>query len=313
MPVQELAKGQTGWGRTINANFKDLEDKLDALETRQVDRPDTDKAGLVFHLADGTTTVKTPVYSEKYTYGFVYDETDPNPQVTYTDDCAAFVPAHNYQMGTWSETKLYESIFPCTLREDGTVLQYLDRNNFNRITNGTSAVLNGSKGDVMIRFPKIYWDFQRTGSQVYVRIGNYRFSETAVCYAHRKGMEEKDDLYIGAYLAPMGSWASSISGATVTEGSFSVFSSYIRNSSPVRRSRFLYSFYPHLLLQILAVLFYGTRDLQYKLGMGVLDLSKDYRTGVLNGKPFCWGYEGENDGVMPVKFIVNSMIISETP
>lgn len=319
MAVEEIVKGSLDWHIPVNQNFRELEEKERQLDQKKLDKPSNPKAeGMLFQNADGSTSViPVDTAEDMYVYGFTYDSENPDPKVEYTDGAVGKVAAVNYQMNSWRDTKLYRDIKPCLTTNSGVVQVYLQKDDFRYTEEGGFSQIDPNSGDppsgrqIMIEFPKLYWDFQKVGSIVYVRLGNYKFSDTAVCYAFRDGEMERDHLYISSQFYYPGN------NMETTQNT-------IRSSFGSRAH--CMSFYAWTLLQILAVLFYKTRDLQTALGKGMVNWRPATSSqaapstcltsnGDLMKMPFCYGYGGwsitgydssrfkDNDGLHGMKFL----------
>ena len=136
-------------------------------------------------------------------YGVEIDEDNSNPEtsVVYTDDAVGFTPMSgndgNFQWGSWQSIFNNLGIKPVMLK-DGIEQYELNPNDFSKKLDGSSAdITSGNDGDVMIKFPKIYWKINKVGSKLQVKFSTKEF-EGAICKAHTVGSSEKEHIYISA-------------------------------------------------------------------------------------------------------------------
>lgn len=298
MSLKTLAKGTPDWHTPLNENFEEIEQRLQ----RSVPKPESTAAGILYQNDDGTTSVVPTIPKEQYVYGVVI-KNDANPSaVYYIEDNVGFVPASSFSMGTWDSSPLYRDIKPCVLNANGTVKYYLQKNDYTKKEDGTASVITGADGNVMVEFPKLFWEIKKAGEDLYVRIGNYKFSDTAVCYAHTDGVNIRDKMYVGAYKTSGALGNQSVSGNKPTA---SQNISWFRNASRSVGVRWnMCTFYSKILLEILALVMYKGRDLQNLLGKGfTIGNTTSATTGTTNTETFCFGYRGLNDGKQQMKFL----------
>lgn len=162
---------------------------------------------------------EVPEYTGKI-YGVRIDNTtSPDGAVTYTDDAVGFTPASsnngNFDYGSWRNEFPFNKIRPCMLSKD-TVIAYLNPDNFYRDVDDNSVNIDYFGGNVMIEFPKVYYKFGKAtdGTYVYMQYSDTKHDDTWKCYAHTVGQEERDKLYLGAFLGGSSS-SSSLSNSTV--------------------------------------------------------------------------------------------------
>lgn len=238
-------------------------------------------------------------------YGVQIDVNNSNPQtaVTYTDMAVGFTPAFcnngNWQMGSWEDKFPFNEIKPCVLN-NGVVQYYLNPNDYTqKITGGASDITSGNDGDVMVEFPKIYWKFERVGSNLYVRYSDVQIDASYKCLAHTIGSKEKDKIYVSAYRGfSTGGKLRSLSGKTPTGtqtiGTFRTLAQ--ANGTGYQQM----CYYPLLMLQVLAIVMGKNRDSQTQLGRGFVDgNSAATNTGQTNSKGM---FYGENTGKLQNKF-----------
>ena len=103
----------------------------------------------------------------KYVYGFHINgnESDPNKMVTYLEDAIGMTPAHMdytndvFDYGSWGDIWFIKYLKPCILGQDGTVIKYLNPNDYTKDTDGNTVNIGDTLQDanVMIEFPKIWY------------------------------------------------------------------------------------------------------------------------------------------------------------
>lgn len=230
-------------------------------------------------------------------YGVKIDETNSNPEtaVTYTDDAIGMTGGST----AWDNIYPFNQIRP-VLFKNGQVVGELDKNDFSKFKNGTNAdITSGNAGDVMIEFPKIWWKFERIGNDLYVRYANKQIDSSWKCHAHTRGVQERDFVYIGAYLGyETGGKLRSLSGkqpsVDKTIGQFRTLAQ--ANGSGYEQM----PYFQLLMLQILYLIRYKNRDSQIALGRGYVDgNSGATSTGSTNAKGM---YYGETTGKQQMKF-----------
>lgn len=229
---------------------------------------------------------------EASVYGFTINESESNPttSVTYTDG------ATSYMKGSidWDASPLFKDIKPC-LFKDGAVVGYLQKNDYSKFEDGTSAdITSGNAGDVMVEIPKMAYYMEKSGSTITAKVfvGDGAGSvDSRYSYLPFSRDTEGDryKIYIGAYLGyNLSGKLRSLSGKTPT-GNQSIGT--FRTQAQANGTGYqLLPFYPLTLLQILYILKYGSLDSQTALGRGYVDGdSAATTTGGTNAKGFCFG------------------------
>ena len=236
-------------------------------------------------------------------YGVRIDMNNSNPltSVIYTDDAVNMTPAPvGGGASEWDSVYPYSEIKPCLLK-NGEIQTYLNSSNLAQKADGTPAdITTGDNGDVMVEFPVIYWKIWREGQYLYVKYANYKIDSTWKALAHTKGSTLKDNIYISAFLGyELNGKLRSLSGKTVTV------------NKPIGDFRTLaqangggYSQMPYfavLMLQILYLVKYKSRDSQTALGRGFVDGNS---AGSLTGSTNVKGIDfGETTGKQQMKFL----------
>lgn len=114
-------------------------------------------------------------------YGVRIDKNNSNPEtrVTYIGDAVGFTPMRgnngNFQWGSWKEVFESFEIRPCVLK-NRQVQYYLNPNDFTKKADGTTAILTGADGDVMIEFGKtLWWKWTDEGTTYTIEISDKEF------------------------------------------------------------------------------------------------------------------------------------------
>lgn len=257
-------------------------------------------------------TVATPIGT--LIYGVNINELNSNPEssVTRTDMAVGMT------VNDFDSAEIFKEIKPCMFK-NGTVQYYLNPNDFAQKADGSPSVITGADGDVMIEFPKFWWKISKVGSEVSVKMSNRQVDSTWKCYAHTKGVTEKDKIYIGAYLGVVHSGTGFVSGNDVANNNPNVTGSWLlRSVSGIRPyaaltiSNFrtiaqrngagyqIMSWYQLMMLQILYVVKYKNLNSQLAIGKGVSanTVGTPLITGGTNGKGMNFG---EQTGQLQMK------------
>ena len=116
---------------------------------------------------DGLYTVSkdnrlTATPTEQRIYGIRVDKNNSNPEtrVTYIGDAVGFTPMRgnngSFQWGSWQQVFNEFEIKPVVL-QNKQVNYYLNPNDFTKKADGSSSVITGADGDVMIEFGRTLW------------------------------------------------------------------------------------------------------------------------------------------------------------
>lgn len=238
-------------------------------------------------------------------YGVKIDTTNSNPEtaLTYTDNAVGFTPAKmgttTFNYGSWENVYPFNQIKPCVVK-NGVVQYYLNPNDYSKKADGTTAdITSGNDGDVMVELPKIWWNFETVGNNLYVRYATKQKDSTYKCLAHQRGTTEKDKVYISAYLGTeVSSKLRSLSGKTPTGNKTIGAFRTLAQANGVGYDQMAY--YQLLMLQVLYIVMFKDRDSQIALGRGYVDgNSAASTTGNLNTKGL---FYGETTGKKQMKF-----------
>lgn len=232
-------------------------------------------------------------------YGVEINDMNSNPEscVEYTDDAYYMNPGSI----NWDNVHPFNKIKPFLIK-DGLEIVELNKDNFNEDVYGNQIdISSGISGDVMIRFPKIWWKMYKEGGNQYVKYANKQIDSTWKALAHinsRTGVD-CDYVYISAYLGySEGGRLRSLSDKTPT---VSTALSDFRTQAQANGTNYnQIGFYQLTMLQILYLIRYKNLDSQTALGRGYVDgNSAKTNTGGTNSKGM---YYGETTGKIQMKF-----------
>ncbi|MGA4517190.1 hypothetical protein ACPA0F_07870 [Solibacillus silvestris] len=239
-------------------------------------------------------------------FGVKIDMKNSNPAtaVTYIDGATDSVPAQtintfngyvngertyikSFDYGSWRNRFPFNQIKPCLFR-NGTVYAYLDPYDFTKYANGTSA----GYGDVMIEFPKIYWKIEKVGTDLFVRYSWLKLDSTYKCLAHMRGEEERDFIYISAYMGTtVEGKTRSLTNYTPTDKKEAFACRELAQANGPGYEMMTY--HQMLMLQVLFLVMFKSRDSQASLGDGFYSaassVNSPQKTGLLDKKGMFWG------------------------
>lgn len=199
------------------------------------------------------------------TYGVSIDLSNSNPEtaVTYTDDAVGMVAGS----ADWYNMRIFKDIKPC-LFKNGSVVGYLNPNNFAQFEDGTKAdITSGNTGDVMIEIPKIGYKISKSGTTLTVQITDAPNKIGFSYKAHTRVNEgDREKLYIGAFLGSNESQLRSLAHS-IPMGNKSL-NDFRRIAQLNGEGYGILSFYPMTLLQSLYLIMYKNLNSQATLGMG---------------------------------------------
>ncbi|WP_042352249.1 fibronectin type III domain-containing protein [Bacillus massiliigorillae] len=223
-------------------------------------------------------------------YGVKINTKDSNPltSVSYIDNSIGMIPASS----DWDNKFPFNEIKPVKLL-GGTVVYELDKNDYNKKTNGEpSSPDKYMTGDIMVKFPKIYWNIQKEGDYVYVRYSSVKVDDSYDCLAHKRGDIEKDFLYIGAYLSKVfddGGGKLKLCSSSGEAPTVSLTIDSFRTRAKNKGVGYgLIAYYQILLMQILYLVRFKNLNSQSSLGMGRVS-GASVQTGHLNDKGMYFG------------------------
>ena len=139
----------------------------------------------------GQYTVPYDVYS---VWGIDIDLSNSNPKTccTYTDDA----------VGLEANSDVWDEIIgnrPCIL-DNGSVLGYLNPNDYTKYKDGTSAPITTAGKDVMVEFPKRGYKITTQNNIVKIRLTD-KPNASGYCYKpfSRSAIGDRDKFYFGVY------------------------------------------------------------------------------------------------------------------
>lgn len=291
--------------------------------------------GVVYLRSDGTTElIENREQLKKFKYSIIVDNgTDGNPAaIEYADDCINFIEAYGSNMGDWAHTDLYRKYFrPCVIgKEDSEPKYFLQQDNMTLKEDGTSAVLDGTDGDVMIQVGKLYGKVTKLENKFKLTILNYKEDDSCFCFNKIDG-EEKDYIYIAAFACLYDydnedrSFCSQtvssehiLSGRVITDFFYSYCTEYndVYNGenigiTPIPQNYLPGNYYlTYALYQWMFLLLYKSRNAQSVLGSGrgtIVSSSQppegsNLVIGCTAEKPFCYGMPNDYNSE-PIKFL----------
>lgn len=169
---------------------------------------------------------------EKYGFHIDGSKSAPSEMVTYLSDCdnANYTPAHmdysndKFDYGSWENAWFIQGIRPCILGTDGTVIKYLDKDDYNKDIDGYTVDIGGTlaNANVMVEFPKIWLKVvpdsgDNTSASIY--ISNLKLDDDYKDYAYINYQKtHKNHFYLSAYnSSTVDSKLRSLSGQTTAK------------------------------------------------------------------------------------------------
>lgn len=228
-------------------------------------------------------------------YGIKIDQNNSNPttSVTYTGLAKGVTPG----ISSWENTPIFSKIKPC-LFENGSVIGYLQKNDFTKFENGSAAPINTFNADVMIEFPRIgikVIDGDKDTFEIRLTLEN---DETYNYDAFMTNTGVKEKLYIGAYKGILHN--NKLRSVSYTDSGMAqgfINPEELNMAAGARGNGFRnYGSKEHFLLQCLFLLMFKSRDSRRSLGLG----KRTDSIGSLNKHGMYYG--SPTDYTIPVKF-----------
>lgn len=239
-------------------------------------------------------------------YGIKIDPTnpDPNTSVTYTDNATGFIPLKVNQTtgecdyGSWKD--IIDNILgikPCLVKSNGTVVTYLDPNDYNKTINGNTTDITGTLGQVMIRFKHTYYKFSIDGDKIWFQISNKQTDSTWVdtAFATEDGIGTiRDEMFISAYESVqknniLQSVSNDIPLFKLSYEEIEELSKFgVFNMMNITKKQFII---------FLGYLVTKSIDLEGNIGKGNIDSANLLETGTMNTKGLFYGKSTANEGV----------------
>lgn len=177
----------------------------------------------------GQMAIRKLTYTKPLIYGFEIDQlksyknwedggysnSPMEHEVTYTDSAIGMRPITVSKgvvdLGDWADTDLIKGNRPCVVK-NGIVQYYLNPNDYSKKEDGTPANLDGTDGDAMAEFDKMYYKIEhdtdnkedpwsRTRDIFKFKISSTKIDDSWKCLAFMdsQGQVENDKMYISIY------------------------------------------------------------------------------------------------------------------
>lgn len=227
------------------------------------------------------------VKTENYiVYGVKVDNTNSNTStsVVYIEDAKGVQQANKSNLGGWKDKFPFNQIKLVGFK-DGKETKDINTLNRTQYSDGSSVPLNV---DVMVKIPKIYWNFNNVENGYELRISNQKIDDRWDCYAHKVNNIEKDYIYIGAYLGSVqnGKLRSASDMRPTISTTLTKFRQYAQTNGEGYQ---LWNWYSLMLVQILYLIAYKNLDSQNAIGCGYTEVGIITSTGGTNRKDLCYG------------------------
>lgn len=213
-----------------------------------------------------------------YTVRIDLNNSNPETSCTYMDDAIGVTPGYE----GWKDKPIIKSIKPCVLGADGTVKYYLQKDDYTKKEDGSTSILTGEDGDVMVEIPKIGYRLWNDENYQYVSVTEDPNKDGYCYYAHSlEAVGDCDKIYYGVYLGYIDGnnlYSRSRVSPTVST-SLTNFRTYASNRGT---GYSLESFFPRTLMQCLYVVMYKNLNSQAALGQGLTGASAKVNTGSTN-------------------------------
>lgn len=249
---------------------------------------------------------------EEINYELSFDQlaqyVEGSHRVVYGADCADWQPATMDVNGTGAIIDTYgvlnkwpfNMIKPC-LVQDGTLIGYLNPNDYSQFEDGTPADITNIQYDVMVEFPKVYYKIEQdwdgdpvyntcTKADVKIYISN-KPKQGYVCYAHTKQGVEYDVIYVSAYENFLNNQLQMQCCSGVKPFSYLNHRSILENLSSYKSDQYTtFSYHFVTLLRILSMLLFKEYHGQDIYGLGFKGSKENLQyTGVNNTKGMFYG------------------------
>lgn len=263
---------------------------------------------------------------EGYMYGFDLDTLDPEPstRVTYPSDVdntyfnSAYMDYNTstFNYGDWNIEPGKDFMpRPCVLSNAGKVQYYLNPNDYTKKEDGSAANIDGTDGEVMMEWPKIYTYRELTEDGIYkFRCSNIKYDDNWECWCN---YNHNDVLVPHFYTAVYAGckYGSSDSRtaesacrntytgvnavyATIRDTSSSFTPTSMRSTITKKGAGWNTEMLAdRLLIQDLLIMMSATTDGQAVFGLGAKYKSTDLMlTGTMNDKGLFWGANDNDEG-----------------
>ena len=224
-----------------------------------------------------------------YTVNIKEGNSNPETCCTYADDAVGMEKGSS----AWDKIFGYK---PCIMK-DGTVVGYLNRDDFSKYEDGSNAPITDSNYDVMIEFPRRGLKISKNENNVITisltdNLNDENF--TGYYHAHMSGTETKNYFYLGAYfMTGSSSKVGSNSGGKILT---SISQPDFVNYAAARGSGYyIMSWFQWIYIQALYILKYGNLNSQAALGLGGLNATNNNITGTTDTEGMCYGDVKDSD------------------
>lgn len=235
-------------------------------------------------------------------YGVKIDLTDSNPNksVVWTDDAQGFT-----QPSDLDSVFPFNLIKPCMLR-NGVVRYYLNPNNYAQKVDGTPSLhTDFAEGDVMVEFPKIYWNIKKDSNFMYIKISDQKVDDDFVAMAHTIADVEKPNIYISAYAGSLDTTPKLRSTSGKSADVMQTLASYRTKIATNGAGYQQFGYYQMMLIQILFVIKY--KSLNSDIALGIPSTFK----AVAGSTDTAGMYSGNAGGTIAIKFAGLEQIFSD--
>lgn len=248
-------------------------------------------------------------------YGFHINgnESSPSNAVTYISDAVGMTPAYmdyeneSFNYGSWGDVWFIRDCKPCILGTNGTVLAYLNKNDYTEDIYGNTVTIDSSLTDanVMIEFPKIWYKIvpdpnNNTSASVYISPIKVDEDYKDYAYIDYQGYH-KEHFYMPAYNGSnVDNVIRSISGVSIARGLSS--QTEINYCKANGDGWFTEDAGEVMLINFLLILMCKSLDTKTAFGSGINTGGENAVTNFVTGAGNTKGmFYGSNDGVQLVK------------
>lgn len=266
---------------------------------------DTIRLSDIEYIKDGLNTINDYMVPQVI-YGIKIDPSnpDPNTSVTYTDNAAGFIPLYVNQTtgkcnyGSWKTIiSDFLGIKPCLVKKNGTVISYLNPDNYNQNIDGNNVdIESGEFGQVMVRFKHVYYKFSMDGNKIWFQISNKKSDNTWIdtAFAAEDGIgTPKNEMFVGSYEPSLvnntlQSLSNKLSPQKLSFEQIESLSEFgVFHMINIAKKQFI-TFLGYLVTKSI--------DLESKIGKGNISNSL-IKSGTMNDKGLFYGKSTNNEGV----------------
>lgn len=258
-----------------------------------------------FGIYNNDGTVSSFSYTAPEVYGFTLDqsESDSDSMVTYFGNNELYTPMSiiwsgngfkSFDYGDWKDVWFIKDCRPCMMKYDGTVDYYLNPDDYTKKEDGSdSDIANTSyEGNAMIEFPKIYIKYEVVDEEkVNISVSNTNVDDNYHCYPFiDSNGNEIDHTYMSIYDGNIiDTKLRSISGNTISYGSFEDFTTYGANNNTESSDIWsIGTFADYQMIMTLLMLVTRSGSISSKLGIPVQGTNNSnvtkFKEGQLNDK-----------------------------